>query len=97
MSVELIPIFGPKRCSIRLGKIKVEDFKPNQTDIDSGRFRREGIVKYFDFLTGWLGDAINLVLNRKVITVRYQNILAVLQGKVLKEYAYLLEVDLFEI
>lgn len=88
MSLEIIPIFGPKRCSIRLGTIKVVEFKPNQTDIDSGRFRPEGIVNYFDFLTGWLGDAINLVLNRKVITARYQNILAVLQGKVLSEYAY---------
>ena len=82
---------------MRLGSVKVLEFKPNQKDIDEGRFNPEGFEKYFDFLTGWLGDAINLVLNRRVMTASYKNILAVPKGRVLKPYAYFLELDIMEL
>lgn len=90
VSLEIFPIFGSKKFSLRLGEAKVLEFKPNQADIDSGRIKPEAITKYFDFLTQWLGDAINLALNRKVLTLSYKNIQAVPQGKVLKPYSYFL-------
>lgn len=87
--MELEPIFGAKRCSIRIAKTEVLEFTPKQGDIDAGRIRPEALTKYLDFLTEFLGgDAVNFELNRKVVTVSYGNILAVLKGSVLKEVAY---------
>lgn len=44
----------------------------------------------------WIKDGINLDLNRKVVSLAYKEILAVLDGSVLKNTAYYLEVDLTE-
>lgn len=54
----------------------------------------EAIQPYFGFLTDWLGDAINLELNRKVISLTYKNILAVLTGKIIQNMDYYLEINL---
>jgi len=85
-----MPIYGSKKCSLRIIDIQVLKFIPQQEDVTSGRFRPDGISRYFGFLTEWLGDAINLELNRKVLTFSFKNILAVLKGKTIKDAAYYL-------
>ena len=77
-------------------KSEILEFKPRKEDVEAGRVYPNEIIKYFGFLTEWLADAINLVLNRKVMEFGYQNIGAILQGKTLKDSVYFLEIDLYE-
>lgn len=60
MSLEIEPIFGKVRNSIRISQIEVLDFQPNPVDIDEGMMVPEAIQPYFGFLVDWIGDAINL-------------------------------------
>jgi hypothetical protein len=86
--VEVTPVFGKKRFSVRLASVKALSFDPQKADIQEGRIVPEALTKYLGFLTEWVGDAINLELNRKVINLVFKDIRAVLKGKVLKDYSY---------
>ena len=88
MTVEIYPVFGKIRNSIRIGKIEVTDFQPHPSDIAAGRLIPDAIEPYFGFLTEWIGDAINLELNRKTFSFTYKDILAVMAGKVTKDMDY---------
>lgn len=71
-------------------KAKVLEFTPLEGDVAKGLIIPEALSKYFDFLTGWLSDGINLALNRKVFNLAYKNILIALKGSVIKNTAYCL-------
>lgn len=44
----------------------------------------------------WVNQAVNLEMNRRTLKLSYNNIIAVLRGKVINNYSYNLEVDLIQ-
>jgi len=72
----------------------VTNFDADLRDISLGLVIPGALAQNFPELMEWVGQAVNLELNKKVIGLAYKNLRAVVKGKVVNGLSYNLEVDL---
>ena len=95
VEIRVKPIFGAILNNIRLDKLEILQFLPEEEDIEKNLILPEKLTQYFPQFMEWVKQSVNLELNRKTIKLSYQNIIAKIKGESLKNISYNLELDLY--
>lgn len=80
-------IYGWKGLSFRIINLKMESIQCNENDVKNGYVNPEAVLDVKQTMFSLLRTGINGEINRKVVTLEFSGIQAVVTGKILSEEA----------